>query len=251
MPRGALAVALVLSLAGVARGAVGITYPTGPDPATARWSQWPYPTDCGGLSFDPVSAFGGSTEAETGTGGPELALRSILDQRLYPELPRHYWRTIAASESVVEFASGRLETSPPYWLAFELSAGKWSLKRKGNCVPHSLANGLEAARWSLDGDAHLRPTSRTIPVQVTEGSCTGGANPNPRVLQPGLAFQQHRLVITLWVTPLPPGARTCEERFHPPYLVKLPRALGDRSVWNGATYPPREESSRRSLRLHH
>ena len=243
MKRLLLAALLALSVAATAQAGFGAKFPQGPDPVAAQWGHWPYPTACGGLPFDPIASFNGPTVAENGSGAPEAALRAFLDAGVYPEVPDRFWRLVALSDTRAEFASGRLELDL-YWLVFEKADGRWAWKTSGTCRPHSLRDGERAARWTLDDASDLRPSSRRIAVDISEPGCTGGANPNPRVEEPGLDYRGGRLVVTLWVTPLPPGPRTCEARIHPPYMLRLPRPLGDRGILNGSAFPPREVLSR-------
>ena len=120
-----IAILLSLACAGTAQG-WGIKYASGPDPAVSRWPSWPYPAGCLGVTFDPVAVFSGPTEAENGTGGPELALRQYLDAGLYPQLPTRFWRLVAATDTRAYFASGRLEQGL-FWLTAELAEGRWQV----------------------------------------------------------------------------------------------------------------------------
>lgn len=235
-----LAVFLALALGAVARAGINITYPDGPDPAVREWPSWPGPVSCGGLDFDPVSAFGGETGAEDGPGAPEQALRRIIDERP-PGMPTRFWRVMAATETRVEFAQGRLSQGP-FTLSLELLGGQWRLAGlPGYCVPQTVREGSELARWRIDGSQALTPGTRRIKVNLSAGSggCDGGRSLNAAAGTPLFRQVGKRLAMTIWLQPLPPGPYTCEKRIEPPLSVRLPGRLGDRRLFDGGSYPPK------------
>jgi hypothetical protein len=236
------AIAVVLSLAcvGTAQG-WGITYASGPDPAVARWPSWPHPTGCLGVSFDPVAVFSGPTDAEKGTGGPELALRQYLDTGLYPQLPTKFWRLVAAADTRAYFASGRLEQGL-FWVTTELAEGRWRVAGDiDECRARTVREDSVAVRWDLAPGQGLTANAKRVRVKLTgsEG-CNGGRSLNAAA-RPEFRQFGKKLVLTVWVAPLPPGVHTCEKRREGPLAVKLPGRLGKRQLWDGSFYPPRRE----------
>ena len=231
---------LTLVLAMPARAGFSITYPKGPDPAVSEWPQWPYRVSCGGLPFDPVAAFGGPTEAEKGSGGPELALVKYLDAvAAQTALSKRYWRLVAATETRAEFAEGRLDQGPA-WLALQLSGGEWKpAGTLGYCVPRTVSDGRVAGRWTLAEDQVLGKNTRRIRIVPGGGGCNGGRSVNAMVERPVFSQVGKRLVMTIWLEPLPPGNYTCQALIEPPLSVKLPGRLGSRRLFDGGTYPPR------------
>jgi hypothetical protein len=234
--------AVLLCLAGAA-GAQGwaIKFAQGPDPATARWSSWPHPTACNGVSFDPVSVFRGPTEAELGTGGAELALRRYLDEGVYSHLPTRFWRLVAATETSAHFASGRLEQGL-FWLGFQLVDGQWRPTGElEECRAQTERGGRAATPWTLaDGDA-MTKRSRRIRVHILDKRCQGFRDPRTRAEAPEIDRFGKRLVVTIWLEPLPPGKYKCPKPKTVPLVVRLPGALGERQLWDGSVYPPRRE----------
>jgi hypothetical protein len=236
-----LAVALLsLAFAGTAHG-WELRYANGPDPATSRWPSWPYPAGCLGTTFDPVAVFGGRTEAELGQGGPEQALKRYLDEGLYPQVPTKYWRLVSSTETRASFASGRLEQGL-FWLSFELVDGQWRLAGDlGECKARTVRDGNAAIDWGLPGGQSLSGKSRRIEVKLhASRGCDGGRSLN-KAAEPEFRRAGKRLLLTIWVTPLPPGNYTCEKLIEPPLVLKLPGRLGDRELWDGGTYPPDKE----------
>jgi hypothetical protein len=242
MKRLATAIAVVIGLAwaGTAQG-WSVEFANGPDPAVSRWQSWPYPTGCLGVTFDPVAAFSGPTEAEKGSGGAELALRKYLDEGLYPQVPTRFWRLVASTDTRAYFASGRLEQGL-FWLAFGLFDGQW--RRVGDldeCRARTVREGSVAINWSLPGGQGLGPGSRRIEVKLhSRAGCDGGRSLNAAA-EPEFRQDGRRLVLTIWLEPLPPGVYTCEKRIEPPLRLKLPGRLGKRRLWDGSYYPPRRE----------
>jgi hypothetical protein len=240
--RAAAAIVVVISLAcaGTAHG-WGVRYANGPDPAVSRWPSWPNATSCLGVTFDPVAVFSGPTEAEKGTGGAELALRRYLDEGIYPQTPTRFWRLVASTDTRDYFASGLLQQGL-FWLSFQLIDGQWRVV--GNleeCRPRTARDGGISVRWDLVPEKGPRADAKRVRVKLVgaEG-CNGGRSLNA-VADPEFHRFGRKLVLTVWVDPLPPGVRTCEKRREPPLTVKLPGRLGKRQLWDGSFYPPRRE----------
>lgn len=236
-----LCVAIVAVAVGTASG-FAVTYANGPDPAVSRWPSWPYPTGCLGASFDPVAVFGGATEAEMGAGGPEQALRRYLEERLYPQLPSKYWRLVASGDGSASFASGRLEQGLFWLTTVEDTAGQWAVAGSPEeCRVRSVRDGEAAIDWSLPKDESLRSGSRRIAVKLHSlGGCDGGRSHN-KAAEPQFRQLGRKLVLTIWLKPLPPGPKTCEARLEGPLVLRLPQPLGERQLWDGGSFPPRRE----------
>jgi hypothetical protein len=236
----AAVVVLSLAFACTAQG-WSLKYASGPDPAVAEWPSWPYPTACLGVTFDPVAVFGGATEAENGSGAPELALRKYLDEGLYPQIPTKFWRVVTSGPTRVEFASGRLEQGL-FWLSFDLVGGQWQLAGSlEECRARSVREGSVPIDWSLPRGGSLGPKSRQVEVKLHyKRGCDGGRGLNQAV-EPEFRRVARQLVLTIWIKPLPPGSYTCEGRIEPPLALKLPGRLGKRRLWDGGSYPPRRE----------
>jgi len=195
------------------------------------------------LPFDPIGVFGGRPNAAPGTQPAEVALREFLASHNVPWHPPGYWRLAAANEEIAELVSGRLSTGLD-WMRLENQDSVWRWTGSGGCRPRSLRDGIVASEWRLlDGRASLKPKMRTLKIGVQELACTGAADPSARIQLPHISYSKHRLVITTWITPLPPGIHTCPGNPVAPYKVKLPRPLGKRVLLDGGTYPPQRRAS--------
>ena len=236
----AIVLLLGLAFAGTAHG-WNVKYANGPDPAVAEWPSWPSPAGCLGTTFDPVATFGGPTEAERGQGGAEQALKKYLDEGLYSQVPTKFWRPVLSTGTRAIFASGQLELGL-FWLTFELVEGQWRLA--GNleeCKPRTVRDGNVAIDWGIPGGQGLNADSRRIEVNLhSGGGCDGGRSHN-RAAEPEFRRVGRKLLLTIWLEPLPPGRYNCKKRKEGPLALRLPARLGDRQLWDAGTYPPRRE----------
>lgn len=237
-PGGVPVLAIVLVLAVVA--AAWAKASTGLDPAVTKWPSWPHHVTCGGLGFDPVIAFSGPTDAEKGSGGAEAALRRFLKEPGWGWIPKRHWRLIAKNAHWAEFVQGRLEAKmEPSWLGFGKRRGKWKWAGSGGCEPRTLRHGLPAAEWTLFPEAPPSPGSEELVVGISEIACSSGTNPLSRLQVPEVRYTEDAAFVTFWVRPRR-GAQTCQGISPTRYVLKLPGPLGERTLYDGGTYPPHE-----------
>jgi hypothetical protein len=239
--RSVIAVAAVLvALVSAAAAWAATAPPSGPDPVVEEWPAWPYLTQCGGLPFYPVTVFSGNAEAELGTRPSEVALREALERGELPYVSsKSNWRLIAEDQDQAEFAHGRL-AGRLEWVAFEFRDGKWQYQRSSSdCNPESILGEGRVVAWSL-AEPELAPSVpvRRIRIHLNGGECSSGQPQNPRAR---LVFRKwgRKLLMSVWLEPLPPGFYTCQGIFEPPLKVTLPRKMRLHRLWDGGTYPPR------------
>lgn len=240
--RGTVAL-LALALLGALAGAAGAVTATGPDPVVNAWPEWPYPTTCGSLPFDPVETFSGPTRAERGSRPSEVALRRFLrkDRWAREYLPRRHWRLLAENRRLAEFASGRL-SSPygPSIVSFLRRKGRWKLSGLSDgCTPTSIVDGEAAISWTLDPRRPLPgPESHEIWIELGPGPCSSGKSQNDRARKPLVWQAGDKLLMLMRLRPLPPGGYTCLGIVEPPLKVQLPSPLSGLRLYDGGTYPP-------------
>jgi hypothetical protein len=211
----------------------------GPDPATQEWTEWPHRVSCGQLPFDPVTAFSGPTRAERGSSPPERALRRFLARDGIPWARKKSWRLIAEDHGYAEFGSGRLSHAVELMI-FQRIRGAWKWQGySSDCEPSSLRRGLPAVTWELAEGQRLTPDTTEIEVNLGPGDCASGRSQNDRLQKPEFREQNGKLLMSLWLRPLPPGFYTCIGIIEPPVVIELPEPLGDRELRDGGTYPPR------------
>jgi hypothetical protein len=219
----------------------------GPDPIVAEWSQWPHEVSCGYLSFDPVSVFGGPADAEHGSLPAERALRRSLARRTIPWVRQHNWRLAAETHRLAEFITGRLGYRGGYDEETELETMSFQRTRRGwkwtgyggGCTLSSIRQNRTAITWSLAEDQLLTPSTRRVRVDLGAGECDSGRSQNDRLQKPEFREQNGKLLMSLWLRPLPPGGYTCQGLIETPVTIKLPEPLGERELMDGGAYPPR------------
>ncbi len=227
---------------------------SGPDPALRQWPSWPFPVGCGSAArpFDPIAVFGGSADALQGTDPPSTALREFIGAPPPGVLgvPQADWREAGVDATHAEFIGGSLAGQLSV-LSTELVAGVWKPAGFGNCVLSSVRDGSLANGWKLAQDQNLRASTKKVKVILGgPDACNDGKPLNPRAQRPVFRQIGRKLLITIWLDPVPPGPHQCQGVVEIPLVVRLPGRLGRRTIWNGGTYPPVEmESFSRSARL--
>jgi hypothetical protein len=227
---GALALATVPALAA--------SPPSGSDPTVRRWPSWPYETTCGNLSFDPVAAFSGQTDAELAATPQGAALRQAIDEFQSLDVHKHYWRLLAEDGGVAEFAHGRLPDHVET-LTIEKQGESWKgVGYSSRCEPTDIFSQGPVVAWSLDrSTGALRAGTREIKVNLGPGPCNSGMSQNKHA-HAAFRVEGKKLLMTIWLDPLPRGGYTCQGLIEPPLAVKLPRHLGGQTLYDGSTYPP-------------
>jgi hypothetical protein len=216
----------------------------GPDPAVAKWPEWPHRVSCGGLRFNPIVAFNSPTGVEN-TATPQVRAMEKFINIGDEELARKTdWRLLVEEDRWAEFAAGRLPEEME-WIAVERKRGKWDfVSYSSQCEPTSIRRGLEAITWSFNSDqSPIGPKTRSILVDLGPSECSSGKPAAPRLQKPEFREQNGVLLMSLWLRPLPPGGYTCEGIFEPPVRIKLPERLGNHKLMDGGTYPPRVPNS--------
>lgn len=185
-----------------------------------------------------MEVFSGQTTAEQGTLPSEVALRQLLEAGSIPYAHRGSWCKIAESADVAEFTRGRLSGGYLEWVQLRFEGGRW--KYGGNasdCDPTSVVGGGPVVTWTLDQGRVATDVVRKIRVNLGPGPCDGGRPQNPRARP---VFQRYgkRLLLTIWLKPLPPGFYTCPAISEPPKTIILPRRMRIGRLLDGGTYPP-------------
>lgn len=233
---GSLAIAALC----IAAGAFAVSAASanwGADPAVRKWPSWPYQTTCGGLTFSPAEAFSGPTEAELGSSPAEIALRESLAKKELPWVQAHDWRLLVEGGSIAEFAHGMLSAEVE-WLQLDDSNGRWKLNSySSDCDPESiLSEGPVVSWWLVPWKKHHRAANR-VRVSLEGGPCDGGRAENPHA-HPIFEPLGDKMLMTIWLDPLPAEGYTCPALIEPPLIVKLPRRIRLGRLYDGSTYPP-------------
>jgi hypothetical protein len=84
----------------------------------------------------------------------------------------------------------------------------------------------------------LSPSSTSIPVWLTEYSCTSARDPDP-YLQDPIVVEDERAVTVYWTSTPPEGGQDCPGNPRVKRVLELREPLGDRVLLDGSRWPPR------------
>lgn len=134
----------------------------------------------------------------------------------------------------------------------------WSHREGGACLPRVvLSPGIHAATWSLRGP-RPGPKTRRLRVNV-QGQVCHGSPPVGQVARPIIQVRRDSIVIIMGTffenqrTDSPYAARVgdgydfidCNGYGPVPMTIRLPMALGQRTLYDGSMYPPQVRGKRR------
>lgn len=115
----------------------------------------------------------------------------------------------------------------------------WLRPAVTRCFSQPNHEGAIPIAWTLDEErVPPAPGSRSIAIAVQEEYCASGRNPIPYLDKPEVAYLKRSVVINVWVHP-PEGFSTCQSNPVGHLRVKLPGPLGNRTLFDGASDPPR------------
>jgi hypothetical protein len=100
-----------------------------------------------------------------------------------------------------------------------------------------LPSDLIWAQVTADPQA-LSPSSTSIPVWVTEYSCTSARDPDPYLKDP-IVVEDERSVTVYWTSTPPEGDQDCPGNPRVERVLELRKPLGDRVLLDGSRWPPR------------
>lgn len=221
----------------------------GADPITAQWPSWPFLTSCGEVRFSPapgvtrfspVAVFSQPAEAENGSLPSHVALREALanPEPGSLEFNRSGWRLASEKGGFAFFIGGSLGGLLQV-LNLQDVGGRWRVAGSGYCYLTSTPQGRAAISWRLAQDQpHLNRRTRQVRIVLTGGGCRGGMSLTPFIRPPIFRHLGRRLLLSIVTDPLPSFEPTCEGVYEPPITIKLPSRLGNRKLFDGATYPP-------------
>jgi len=193
------------------------------------------------LPFEPVAVFSGNADAEDGSLPSEGGLReAIAHKEIYVSDAVSNWRLLAEDEDEAEFVHGRLAGTLA-WASFKLTDGRWkSSGGSSDCEPTSIVGNGPVVTWSVAQPNGSTPSGvvRRLKVNLGPGPCSSGLPQNPRAR---LVFEKwgRKLLMTIWLKPLPEGFYDCIGISEPPLKVTLPRKIRLDHLFDGSTYPPR------------
>ena len=152
------------------------------------------------------------------------------------------WRRVVESEDAVLFLGGD-GTTMPYLLVGRNDDG-WQKTGEGTCAPTRIRDGNPGGWWTLSPETSLGPFTRTFTALVRERKrCTDGSAPDGRVSPPEIVRDAEQVTVTFFVeaSQAKPEACSWEPTQPTKVVVDLGEDLGDRSLFDGGTYPARQQ----------
>jgi hypothetical protein len=95
------------------------------------------------------------------------------------------------------------------------------------------------ARWALAPGAEIGPETTEFVAMVTEMACAGGQSSAGRIIGPDISVTDESITVTFRARARS-GPATCPGNPATPVVVELPEPLGDRTLLDGGTDPPRD-----------
>jgi hypothetical protein len=108
-------------------------------------------------------------------------------------------------------------------------------------------DGVTASSWRLRPGTLVTPERRVFRILVTETACASGQPATGRVEEPLVIREPARVQVAMFVRPLD-GPATCPSNPPTPYTLRLDGPLGDRTLADGGTMPPRPVRGRLTRR---
>ncbi len=110
--------------------------------------------------------------------------------------------------------------------------------------PDPPATGAGAATWWVDPTLiPLAPETTTVNGFVMETACASGESPDGRVNEPVVEYGAETVTVTFTVTPRPGGFQDCPSNPEFPVEIKLSEPLGERTLLDGGSTPPRDATT--------
>ena len=221
----------------------------GTESTSGDWLQCGLGAAPSSLSSDPsvfaASALRGPGGAEDGNSPADVALRGFLAMRvpLPRPLPEHSYRLLRQTPTTALYGHLAPAGAIDQYIMLANQTGEWRYLNNGGCRLARVFAGRAATMFELNGQP--KPTARTIQLTLQTDTCTA-RRPFTKQLQVIAKRETRRLVLTLLLrapaTPMPPPVSplipACAGReLAVPVKLLLPRALGQRKVFNGSLYP--------------
>jgi hypothetical protein len=146
------------------------------------------------------------------------------------------WRLIARTPDEALFGQGIPPELVMVAVRRDARRGTWSRADKTAGRPLRVTrDGIRASSWQLDPTHELRADDTILRILVTEQTYAGGKRADGRVLEPDLYEDEHKLILTAFVTPLE-GFAMRTPNPPTPVRVVLTRPVGSRELIDGAVY---------------
>ena len=200
---------------------------------------------CGGPAF-PIERLAAPANAEQDAHPAAAELRRLVGS---PEatdlLPRTGWRLVAEEEARMVFVADAPPGSEPPLVeaTVERVGGSWQATGFGQCWPMpDVGPGLGLAEFRVAPHVGLSADLVEIDVLVTERACNSGEDARGRIVAPAIIPGPDTMFVVFAVVPRP-GGHDCPSNPETPFRLVLPEPLGERTLLDGSSIPPRDATT--------
>ncbi len=229
---------VVLALAALSLAACGIQLPGfgfGPEPGGRL--------TCGGGPSFPAAVLEGGGGVENGADPATAALRSHLATNHVDIdfLPDAGWVEVSRTDTAVLYLAPDPAAEGSWaYASVGHDGGAWEVDGWGGCsLQPDVGPGLGIASFRIAPEVELDPAATEISVLVTERACNSGEDAEGRIVVAAIEEDGDRVTVTFAVRPRA-GAQECPSNPETPFVLELSEPLGDRSLLDGSSVPPRE-----------
>jgi hypothetical protein len=229
---------IVLALAAFSLAACGIQLPEfgfGPEPGGRL--------TCGGGPSFPAAILEGGGAAEDGADPAAAALRTYLgtNHMDIDFLPDTGWIEVSRTDGAVLYLAPDPAAEGSWaYASVGQDGGAWEVDGWGGCpLQPDVGAGLGIASFRVAPDAELDPAATEIAVLVTEWACNSGEDAQGRIVVSAIDEDDDSVTMTFAVRPRG-GGQECPGNPETPFVLELSEPLGDRSVLDGSSVPPRD-----------
>jgi hypothetical protein len=172
-------------------------------------------------------------------GGLTFPVRDLLGPGLDPAVvgwsPSPGRHIVAATDTaILEMGPVQPNGRAEFRSVGRTDLGGWTDDAWGSCRVEAVHQRLDQASWRTRS-RQIDPQARSIPVWVIEQSCASGQPATGRVRVVELRRQRDAWLVVMATKPI---GGDCQSNPRTPYLLTLPRPLGDRVLLDGGVYPP-------------
>lgn len=187
----------------------------------------------------PADALRGPTGAESADTPEAEALRDLIANPGGIEpIPEEGWRLLTRDDQEAVF--GAESRSGLVVVTLRSEEGHWTYDSSGDCARIMVVppDGSVSAVWWPDPAAGEQRNTTVLRVLATDLSCASGRPTGDRLHPPSVTADADNVIIAFTAEPLG-GNQTCPGGPPTPYEVQLREPVGDRTLLDGAHWPPR------------
>ncbi len=201
---------------------------------------------CGdGTPSFPLELVNSRPDAEHGTEESSKALNAFLKDPVTNPDPASSagWRRVVQTSQDALFISA-VDPVARWTFVWLTSTGAgqgiegWYFNTSGECrLEVDFGVGLRRAELTMEPGFRPAETDRSLPILVSELSCSSGSSPVGRIEEPKLAYEPTRVLVAVVIRSLP-EPQDCQGVAPVPYTLQLAEAIGSRGLFDAARVPP-------------